>query len=109
MLEELDGAPDDVKELLKQLRGNSAQRVPVTETAHELALKYIENQVLPERCYSDALHVALATLSGADFIISWNFKHLVNVDRIAGFNAVNESLKLKRIDIRPPTELMQDE
>lgn len=37
----------------------------------------------------DALHVALATISCADVIVSWNFKHLVNPVRIRKFDGVN--------------------
>ncbi len=109
LVEELDGAPDEVKALLQQLNAKCVIRVPVEERAHALALRYIENGVLPPKSYSDALHVAVATLNGADFIVSWNFKHLVNVAQIACFNAVNHSSSLRQIDIRTPTEFVHDE
>jgi hypothetical protein len=54
-------------------------------------------------------HCALATIHKADVLVSWNFKHIVNVIRIRGYNAVNMKLGYPTIDIRSPKELIDYE
>jgi hypothetical protein len=58
---------------------------------------------------TDALHVALATVGGVDVIVSWNFKHVVNLGRIRLFNAVNLEQGYGLIEIRTPTEVLINE
>lgn len=58
---------------------------------------------------SDALHVALATVARVDVMVSWNFKHIVNLDRIRLFNAVNLEQDYGLIEIRTPKEVLRDE
>ncbi len=57
----------------------------------------------------DAIHVAAATVAGADLVLSWNFKHIVNYDRIHKYNAVNLLNGYRQIDIRSPMELTHGE
>ena len=54
---------------------------------------------------ADAVHVAAATLAGADLILSWNFRHIVNFDRIRGFNSVNIRLGYRSLTILSPMEI----
>jgi len=58
------------------------------------------------QCRADALHVPLATVSGSDVLVSWNFKHLVNLGRIRLFNAVNLEMGYHSIEIRSPKEVL---
>jgi len=78
------------------------------ETAN-LAKKYIYKGVVGTTSYADCLHIALATKHNTNILISWNFKHIVNVDRIVGYNSVNISEGYKPIDIRSPRELINYE
>jgi len=55
------------------------------------------------------IHIALATIHNADVLVSWNFKHIVNIDRIRGYNTVNLSRGFKALDIRTPTEILNYE
>jgi hypothetical protein len=71
-----------------------------------LAKKYIEDGVVGATSYADCLHIALATIHNVNILISWNFKHFVNVIRIVGYNSVNLSEGYKQIDIRSPRELL---
>ena len=71
-----------------------------------LAKRYIEEGVVGATSYADCLHIALATIHNANILVSWNFKHIVNVVRIVGYNAVNLSEGYKQIDIRSPRELI---
>lgn len=54
----------------------------------------------------DAEHVALAVVHGADLILSWNFKHIVHLEKIRGFNAVNLDQGYQTIEIRSPREVI---
>jgi hypothetical protein len=52
------------------------------------------------------LHIALATLNNADVLASWNFKHIVNLDRIRLYNSINLRLGYRLIEIRTPREIL---
>ena len=58
---------------------------------------------------TDCIHIALATIHNADVLVSWNFKHIVNVDRIRGYNSVNLNRGFQALDIRTPTEILNYE
>jgi predicted nucleic acid-binding protein len=70
--------------------------------AIELASTYIEYGALTKKYYSDALHIALATLNKADIIASWNFKNIVNFDKIHIYNAINTQLGYQTIEVMTP-------
>lgn len=59
------------------------------ETVEALAMLYIERGVIPRKKVEDAQHVAYATIYQADILLSWNFKHLANVNREAKILAIN--------------------
>lgn len=85
---ELQRAPARVRGLF-QKTFDPFDLLPLTDEADELADLYMNQQVVPVKYYDDALHVAIAVTHAIPYIVSWNFKHLVNVQREAGFNAVN--------------------
>ena len=65
-----------------------------------LADSYISNEVIPEKKKFDALHVACAVIHNIDYLVSWNYKHLANVNRerkIASVNLNNNYLHTIRI------------
>lgn len=59
------------------------------EFAVEFATEYIIEKVVGQSSFADCLHIALATINNADLLVSWNFKHIVNVQRIRGYNSIN--------------------
>lgn len=79
--------------------------VNIEKDAMDLAMAYIESRVLASTSIDDATHVAVATVANADLILSWNFKHIVNFQKIRKFNAVNLANGYRMIDIRSPLEL----
>lgn len=81
----------------------------VTDEAVELANQYIQEKVVGQTSYADCLHIAIATINQSDFLVSWNFKHIVNVQRITNYNAINLKLGYKQLDIRSPREFINDE
>lgn len=98
--DELENAPEKVKILVKKLKTEWAEYIDITDEAVELATQYIIEKVVGETSYADCLHIALATINRADFLISWNFKHIVNVQRIQGYNSINIKNGYKQLDIR---------
>lgn len=107
--QELENAPEKIKATVKLLPDNTTEYVKSDIETVNLAKKYIEEGVVGVTSYADCLHIALATKHNANILVSWNFKHIVNVVRIVGYNAVNISQGYKPIDIRSPRELMNYE
>jgi hypothetical protein len=95
--------------LVKSLKITNTEFIEVTEEAIELATKYIAEKVVGKTSFADCLHIALATINRADFLISWNFKHIVNIQRIRGCNSVNIKNGYKLLEIRSPREFEQYE
>lgn len=85
------------------------QIVEISDEANALAQAYVIAGALGKASMADATHVAVATVVGADLIVSWNFKHIVNFDRIKKFNGVNSLQGYFAIDIRSPLEVAYDE
>lgn len=80
--------------------------VEVTSEALDLQQAYIQEKIVSEKWRDDALHVALATVNLCDFIVSWNFKHIVNFQKIPLYNAVNKLYGYSEIQIYSPLELV---
>jgi len=101
-----NGTPEKVKENLKTLDYNEFD---ISDEMIKLAEKYIEQKIVSEKYYSDALHIAVATVIGVDVLVSWNFKHIVNLDRIKLFNSVNLREGYNILEIRTPREVVENE
>ena len=87
--DEITQAPDEVRELFHRTFADPPSLLMVTEEMEELAEAYLAASVVSPKYTDDARHVAVVSVLRLDFLVSWNFKHLVNVQREAGFNAVN--------------------
>lgn len=107
--DELITAPVQVRNLINIIPDESVLRVGLTQEAVLLADSYIKEGVVGRTSRNDCFHIALATINNADILVSWNFKHIVNVMRIRGYNAVNLLNGYKSIDIRSPKELISYE
>ena len=57
----------------------------------------------------DAEHIAIATVEKADIVLSWNFKHIVNIQKIKGFNSINLKEGYQLLEIRTPREVLLNE
>lgn len=102
--EELENAPEKVKELVKSLKVDQTEFLETTNEAIDLATEYITEKVVGQTSYADCLHIALATINRADYLVSWNFKHIVNIQRIRGYNSINIKNGYKQLEIRSPRE-----
>jgi len=106
LTEELNNAPEKVRTLLGNYNDDCFEEVPLTDEARELADKYIADNVVGKTSYDDCCHIALATIHKVDVLASWNFKHIVNLIRIRGYNGVNLKNGYTTIEIRNPRELI---
>jgi predicted nucleic acid-binding protein len=104
--DELTFAPANVKKLVENIKVENTEFIEITEETVDLANQYIFEKVVGQTSLPDCLHIALATINRADFLISWNFKHIVNVQRIRGYNAINIKNGYKQLEIRSPRDFM---
>jgi len=105
---ELLNAPERVRTLLNDLNIDY-EILKLTDDAVSLALEYINDNVVGQTSYNDCLHIAIATISKLDLLVSWNFKHIVNIKRIMGYNGVNIKNGYSSIEIRSPKDLIDYE
>jgi len=106
---ELIGAPKNVRELPYKYSAEKFERVELTDEASILADTYIAEKVVGKTSLEDCRHIAIATINKVDVLASWNFKHIVNLDRIKGYNSVNYRLGYPMIEIRSPKDLIHYE
>ncbi len=104
--EELTPAPENVKKFVENLKVENTEFLETNEEVVDLAAQYILEKVVGQTSLPDCLHIALATINRADFLISWNFKHIVNVQRIQGYNSINIKNGYKQLEIRSPRDFM---
>ena len=88
-IRELEGAPDAVRTALGRVPGEHVEALALSPEAEDLASAYIADGAIGAHMHADALHIALATVARVDVLVSWNFKHIVNLKRIHAYNAVN--------------------
>ena len=106
---ELGPAPSEVTAILEQLPPEAVEDVPVNEEVIELRDAYINAGVVGPQRLDDAGHVAAATVARADAIVSWNFRHIVRLDKIVAYNQVNLSRGYGTLTILSPKEIEFDE
>lgn len=108
-IDELNDAPTKVRNQIDTIPVTSFEMITSNQEARELANKYIVEQAISARFYEDALHIAMATIHQVSVLASWNFKHIVNLDRIRMYNAVNMKNGLNHLEIRTPREIVKTE
>lgn len=106
-LRELDFAREEVRDKVKEIPDRHRIGIGITDEAIHLAETYISEGALTNKSYNDALHIALATLNNPDVLASWNFKHIVNLDRIRLYNSINLRVGYRMIEIRTPREILK--
>lgn len=103
---ELLRAPEHVRRFLEDIPSAVVERLQLTQEAAQLAERYINAGVVGKTSRADCQHIAMATLAKADVLVSWNFKHIVNLDRIRGYNGINYQLGYPMLEIRTPKEII---
>lgn len=103
LVRELLLAPQQVKDIYNAVP--NPQKIVYDNNSVNLAKKYIEEGVVGATSLSDCIHIAIATIYEAELLVSWNFKHMVNITKINGYNLINEKEGYKQIEIRSPREI----
>jgi hypothetical protein len=103
--DELQGAPDNVREFYRSIPESHIERIIATPISNTLARRYIKAKILSLNHLTDCKHVALATTACVDALVSWNTKHIVNDHRISYFNAVSIGFGCDAIKIQKPINL----
>jgi len=106
--QELEGAPEDVKKIFLSLSEKNIEDVSLSRESEELAKQYVKNKAVGSAHIVDAQHIAIATLEKVDVLVSWNFRHIVNLERIHAFNSVNLKLGYPILEIRSPREVLDE-
>ncbi|HEX3125948.1 MAG TPA: PIN domain protein [Thermoanaerobaculia bacterium] len=106
-LAELEGAPPQVREVVQWVPLEALESVAFDSEASDLAEAYLSTGVIGAAHLEDARHIATATVQKVDVLVSWNFKHIVNLDRIRGYNSVNLRLGYTLLEIRSPLEVLR--
>jgi predicted nucleic acid-binding protein len=106
VIDEILDAPDEVKEKVSQIPVQFIEQIKKDDEADFLASKYIEMKAISKNYYNDALHIAIAAINNCDLLVSWNFKHIVNYQRIIIYNSVNLMFGFKHLEIRTPKEVV---
>ncbi len=101
---EVERAPEDVRELCAGLLPE-AEMVPVTEEVLDILAAYESHGILGPRFRNDMLHIALASAAEVDVLVSWNFRHIVRLDKIQRFNGVNVEIGYRPLAIYSPREV----
>ena len=99
-LQELERAPQDVRDVLQFVGADNIEVIAITDKIRELADRYVESGALGKGMRADAQHIAAATVSGVDVLASWNFRHMVNVNRIRQYSYVNRQMGYAPVAIR---------
>lgn len=89
---------------MKSIKVSNTEFLETSNDALDLATEYITEQVVGQTSFADCLHIALATINRADFLVSWNFKHIVSIQRIRGYNSINIKNGYRQLEIRSPRE-----
>lgn len=91
---------------LKQINYTPIQ---ITDSMSAVAQQIIDMGILAKKSYDDCQHTAAAVIYGCDCIISWNFKHIVNIKTIRGVRAITNLRGYKPIEIINPSVLLESE
>ena len=106
---ELSLAPIYIQDLKKLIPTDCYKYAELNEEAKKLAETYVAEKALGKASMNDAYHIAIASVNRLDCLVSWNFKHIVNFDKIKLFNSINMKLGYPLIDIRTPLEFLKYE
>ena len=102
-------APEAVRTLHQELVGLAEPLLMLTPAALDLVAAYAARKILGAKYVADMRHIALATVAHVDALVSWNFRHIVKLEKIRLFNAVSVELGYSALNILSPREVTTDE
>jgi len=107
LADEIAEAPPHVREFYRTIPESQIERVTTTDESNKLANRYIAEGIVGAANLNDCLHVALASIAGVDVLVSFNCTHIVTLNRIPQYNAINVLSGFSQIEIRTPDEVIQ--
>lgn len=108
-LAELENAPPHVQDVMESIPAFKVERIGVSDEVFHLSNEYLRAGILTEKSTADTEHIAAATIAEADRLISWNYRHIANADRIRMYNAINSLYGYKEIGIFTPAQVIDYE
>lgn len=109
-LQELLDCPEPKRMFLYQyLSQVDYSIIDIEKVVSDTAQQLIDMKILTSKSYDDCQHIAAAVEYGCDCIVSWNFKHIVNIKTIRGVRAITNLKGYKPIEILNPTVLLESE
>ncbi len=93
-LQEIESAPNELSELLDSIPAQNIDYIELDDEARYLANKYVEEKAISQKYLVDSQHIAMATINKNDVLVSWNFKHIVNLRRINMYNSTNLNMDI---------------
>ncbi|WP_421894517.1 hypothetical protein [Marinoscillum sp.] len=109
LTEELKHAPEFIRNFLDDFPTEHKVYVELTEDVEILAKQYINSQIVGVKSLADCRHIATATVNEIEILTSWNFKHIVNLNKIHLYNGVNLQSGYRTVEIRTPREIVNYE
>jgi len=107
--QELHYAPEFIRNFLDKVPEVHKAYFEFDQEAEKLARTYLDNKIVTIKSITDCRHIALATVKKIGILTSWNFKHIVNLNKIHLYNGINWQLGYQPIEIRTPRELIDYE
>ena len=92
--------------LAKHLQAIEYTLLDETDEVLELATLYLDAGILQKKSFDDCQHIAYACVYNCDMVVSWNFKHMVNIKTISGVKSVNALAGYRGMPIYSPTMLV---
>ncbi len=109
LTEELKFAPLNIRSFLVGISEKHKLYVELNQETEELARSYINNGIVGIKSLADCRHIATATVNDIEILTSWNFKHIVNLNKIHLYNGINLQNGYRTIEIRTPREIVNYE
>ena len=101
---ELETAPQAVRNMLESVPPEHKEIAPSTDETDRLAETYAREGAVSQRDFADAQHIAIAVINRVDALVSWDFKHIVNAERIRRYNDLNLDLGYTTLKIHTPVD-----
>ncbi len=102
---EIRSAPEPVRITYAEILALGAELLTLGDEVRDLLAAYQAREILDPNFRNDMLHIALASVADVDVLVSWNFRHIVRLEKIRRFNAVNLELGYKSLNIYSPREV----
>jgi hypothetical protein len=104
---EIQGAPPQILQVYDDLI-EIAEFIELNDEAARLSQSYLNEGKFSKRMLVDTLHIATASVHRVDIVVSWNFRDIVNLNKIIIYNAVNLKMGYHQIEIRNPREILHE-